>query len=163
MSTTLNSYNVRIANEQDVPQLVEGVHALLIELSGNPNTKIPDDIAKISRQMINGDIPGAIFIAHPQNDINRMSGFLSLTIQTALRTGGPYALIQELWVQPLLRSHRIGKSLLEAAENYCHNKHLGKLEVGLPSEKFQYARRTYDFYHSAGFSHIGPRMRRDIP
>lgn len=73
---------------------------------------------------------------------------------------GPYATIQDLWVECGWRSRGTGAELVEALAGRCRALGVGRIEVGLPRESFAAIGRTEAFYRGAGFEPLGPRMRR---
>ena len=56
---------------------------------------MPDGAETLCERFINGDAAGTILVAAAETD-ELLLGVLTLSIQEALRAGGPYAEIQEL-------------------------------------------------------------------
>ncbi len=152
---------VRPALHDDIPSVLGGIRALLEELRGVPGIQLPEGARQVCERIIDGRSRGIIFTAFPTGQ-ERLVGLLSITIQDAIHFGGPYALIQYLWVHPEYRSHGVGAALMGAVEIYCRDHKLPTLEVCLPSLRFQNLPRTYNFYQENGFVELGPRMRKEV-
>lgn len=151
-------YHTRLARLSDTPQIVNGVCSLRAEIRGVASIEPTPEAEAVCRRIIEGQSPGAIFVAC--SDDQQLIGLVTLSIQEAIRVGGSYGLIQELWVHPEHRSYAIGAGLVEAVESYCRKEGLGNIEVGLPSQHFPQHQRTYRFYQRCGFVEQGPRMRK---
>ncbi len=156
------SYRVRPARSEDVPGVLTGVSALLSELRGVRDVRLPPGAETLCRDVIAGVSRGAVFVAAPAQEEGRVVGLLGLSIQEALHVGGRYALIQELWVHADYRSAGVGAALVEACENYCREGALHMIEVCLPAARFGGFVRTLKFYEACGFVELGPRMRKEV-
>jgi branched-chain amino acid aminotransferase len=162
------SFKVRPAGHDDMPAVLEGVRLLLEELRGTPGTKLPAGAELACRRLIDGKARGGLFVATPAAARNgaagadELLGLLSLSVLEAIHFGGPYALIQDLWVRPDHRSDGVGAALIAAAEGYCREHRLANMEVCLPSHRFPRLPRTHRFYQECGFVELGPRMRKEV-
>jgi GNAT superfamily N-acetyltransferase len=85
------------------------------------------------------------------------SGLLTIIESRSIYAGGNFGIIQEFYVIPELRSHKIGKALLKRALEYGKNVGWKRIEV-TPPEKAEWP-RTYRFYGREGFKEIGPRLK----
>ncbi|MEK6303220.1 MAG: GNAT family N-acetyltransferase [Acidobacteriota bacterium] len=155
-------FRVRAAQGQDVARVIAGIESLLAELRGVSDITLPAGAESVCLRTIGADLPGAIFVAELTSGDDHLIGLVSLTVQEAIHTGGPYALIQDLWVHQRHRSHGVGAALIEAVENYCRKHELTDLEVCLPKYHFAELPRTSAFYRACGFSDVGPRMRKEL-
>lgn len=153
---------VRPALRDDIPHVLGGIRNLLEELRGVPGIQLPEGARQVCERLVDGRSRGAIFVAYPSASEEKLIGLLSLTVQDAIHFGGPYALIQYLWVDSSYRSHGVGAGLMAAVEGYCREHNLPNLEVGLPSLRFGGFPRTYSFYQDNGFVELGPRMRKEV-
>lgn len=153
---------VRPALREDIPGILGGIRTLLEELRGVPGIQLPDGARQVCERIIDGRSRGAIFVAYPSSGEQQIVGLLSITVQDAIHFGGPYALIQYLWVHSEYRSHGVGAGLMAAVEGFCREHRLPNLEVCLPSLRFQNLPRTYNFYQENGFVELGPRMRKEV-
>lgn len=155
-------FRVREARSQDVARVIAGVESLLAELRGMPDTALPSGAEDVCRRTVGGRLPGAIFVAESSSDKDRLAGLVSLTVQESIHAGGPYALIQDLWVHQSDRSNGVGAALIQAVESYCRKHQLTNLEVCLPKYHFSNLPGTSAFYTACGFSEVGPRMRKEV-
>lgn len=155
-------YRVRPALATDIPNILAGIRRLLEELRGVPGIQLPSGAQNVCERIIEGRSRGMIFVAYPASGEDKLVGLLTATVQDAIHFGGPYALIQYLWVHPEYRSHGVGAGLMSAVESYCREHGLPNLEVGLPSLRFGNLPRTYSFYQDNGFVELGPRMRKEV-
>lgn len=73
----------------------------------------------------------------------------------ALRSSGRYAIVQEMYVEPELRSSGIGKRVLEKAIARVREHGCPYVELGTPYE----GKRRIQFYLRSGFVSIGERLR----
>ncbi|HUB37193.1 MAG TPA: GNAT family N-acetyltransferase, partial [Solirubrobacteraceae bacterium] len=73
-----------------------------------------------------------------------------------------YGLIQDLWVDPGWRDRQVGRDLLAALVELAREREIGRLEVGLPPERFAGLKATEGFYLANGFTVLGTRMRRRV-
>lgn len=146
---------VRDASHADVPALVEGVGELLVELGGSAPPA--GQLADAAHALIENPDAGAVLVAESDG---QLVGVLGVSWQSAIRIPGSYGLIQELWVRSGWRGHALGGELLAALYRLAGERGIGRIEVGLPSERFPQLAATESFYASNGFQTIGTRMRR---
>jgi branched-chain amino acid aminotransferase len=150
-----DSWSIREADLDDVPQIAIAVRELLIELGANPT--LPAALEVPARALIEDNSLGLLLIAEEQG---QLVGVLEVSWQVAIRIPGRYGLIQELWVHPEWRGRTIGGDLLAALFKLARRQQVTRLEVGLPSEGFSHLPATEAFYVNCGFKAIGMRMRR---
>jgi branched-chain amino acid aminotransferase len=154
-------FRITTALPEDVPDIVEAVRCLLEELRGTA-TVLPDGASDVCRRIVEKDSAGVVFVARSFEE-GALVGVVTVSVQEAIHHGGPYALIQDLWVRPDRRSDRIGSTLIEAVETYCHGHWLTAVEVCLPKHSFPNLARTHRFYLACGFKEVGPRLRKEVP
>lgn len=150
-----DSWNIREATLEDVPQVAIALRELLIELGANPT--LPAALEVPARALIEDGSLGVLLVAEERGQI---LGVLGVSWQVAIRIPGRYGLIQELWVHPEWRGRTIGGDLLAALFKLARRQQVTRLEVGLPSEGFSHLPATEAFYVNCGFKAIGMRMRR---
>lgn len=142
--------NVRLANRGDRDAAVELVRGLLTELGATP-PPVQDYATTYDRIISHQDVG---FIAVGERD-GRIVSVCTVSYLDALRTLGRYAIIQEMFVEPAMRSTGIGMGVLNfalrhAADNGCHT-----VELGTP----YHGDRQIQFYRRAGFIEVGARLR----
>lgn len=150
-----DSWDIREATHEDVPQVAIAIRELLIELGANPT--LPAALEVPARALIEDSSLGVLLVAE---DRSQIVGVLGVSWQVAIRIPGRYGLIQELWVHPEWRGRTIGGDLLAALFKLARRQQVTRLEVGLPSESFSHLPATEAFYVNCGFKPIGLRMRR---
>ncbi len=183
----LRGWTVRDACREDVPWAVAGVRALLEELGGTPP---PEPAMREAAQALLGrDSPtGALFVAEAAGPAAAESGpaappggallgaesdpattpggaivgVLGASWQVALHAAGPYALIQDLWVDATWRHRAIGWELLQALYDRARTRGIARIEVGLPRESYPGLAATAAFYERNDFEPVGLRMRRSL-
>jgi branched-chain amino acid aminotransferase len=151
---------VRPARNTDEQEVIEAIRSLCAELRGKRDVKLPATAAEVFQRIISNTIPGAVFIAETTDGI--LIGCATVSIQEVIFRGGPYALIQELWVHPSHRSLSVGAALVRSVEEFCRVRSLKRLEVCLPHESFVTFNKTHKFYGRVGFADNGPYMAKMV-
>lgn len=145
----------RVAVPADVPAIVGGVSELLREIGGKPAAT--ELLEAAARELIEDPRAGVVLVAQ---DAGEIVGVLGVSWQRAIRVPGRYGLIQELWVAPSHRRLRLGARLLDDLSALAREQGVGRLEVGLPGERFAQRAATEGFYARNAFEPVGLRMRR---
>lgn len=153
-SGTDQAYLVRSAEIGDFKAIAAAVAALLVELGATPPPA--QAMQDAARELLEYPATGAAFVAE-QDDA--LVGVLTVSWLSAVHIPGRYGLIQDLWVQPSLRSHALGGALLSALFARARELGLARLEVGLPKDSFPDLEMTESFYRANGFTALGSRMR----
>lgn len=152
---------VRFASDRDAEAVMRGVEHLLRELSGDEDRTVPGIAGAFERLTGgSGDEGGIIVASIPGHDA--IIGLLTFSIQVALRLGGDYCLIQELWTTPEKRGKGVGTQLLLFLMRYCLDRGIRRIEVCLPKTSFNNYPQTLSFYEEHGFLTVGPRLIRDL-
>ncbi|HTA96920.1 MAG TPA: GNAT family N-acetyltransferase [Solirubrobacteraceae bacterium] len=152
-----NGWRVRQAAHSDVAAVALAVSELLLELGGKPAPIAALEVPV--RALIDDRGAGLVLVAESEAD-GEIIGVLGVSWQIAIRIPGRYGLIQELWVDPAWRYRTIGGDLVEALCVLASRHGIGRIEVGLPGERFPHHAATESFYANNGFSAIGLRMKR---
>lgn len=150
-----DTLRVRGARAQDVPAVALSVAKLLVELGATPAG--PAAMQDATRALIDDPDAGAVLVAELDGEL---IGLVAASWQTAIHIPGRYALIQDLWVQPIWRSREIGGELVRALCELASERQIAHVEVGLPRESFAGLSATEAFYLRNGFARLGSRMRR---
>jgi N-acetylglutamate synthase-like GNAT family acetyltransferase len=151
------SWKIREATHEDVPAIVTGVRELLVELGGKPLAT--PHLAETAQALIDDGVSGAVLVAENEAEV---VGIVGVSWQIAMRIPGRYGVIQELWVKPSCRYMTIGAGLIAALVELARKRGVERIEVGLPSERFQHLSATEAFYLNNHFTTIGTRMRRNL-
>lgn len=146
---------IRVATHDDVPALVAGVVELLVEIGGKPAPS--EQLEAAAHALIDDPRAGAVLVAEYDGEI---VGVLGVSWQTAIRIPGRYGVIQELWVKRAYRYKEIGADMVSALVELAREQGIGRLEVGLPSERYRNQTATESFYETNHFTGIGLRMKR---
>ncbi|HEX5309692.1 MAG TPA: GNAT family N-acetyltransferase [Solirubrobacteraceae bacterium] len=145
----------RVAVPADVPAIVAGIGELLREIGGKPAA---EELLRVAaRELIEDPQAGVVLVAQDGGEI---VGVLGVSWQRAIRVPGRYGLIQELWVAPSHRRLQLGARLLEDLSALAREQGVGRLEVGLPGDRFAQRAATESFYARNAFEPVGLRMRR---
>jgi GNAT superfamily N-acetyltransferase len=153
--TSVPAWSVRLATPADVEPVVDAVAQLLLELGGTPPDR--DAMHTATRALLDDRDAGVVLVAEGHTGL---VGLLAASLQTAIHIPGRYALIQDLWVHPSLRSNHVGAALIAALVELARQTGIARLEVGLPRDGFAAIDATTAFYARNGFQTHGPRMRR---
>jgi len=151
----MSEWRVRPAGHSDVEAVAVAVRELLLELGGAPPELQAMQAA--TRTLIGSPEAGAVLVAQAGEGV---VGVLGASWQMAIHVPGPYALIQDLWVERAWRGRAVGAGLLEALFELARAEELARVEVGLPRESFARFAATEAFYLGNGFTANGPRLRR---
>lgn len=149
---------VRPAAADDVDAVVAAITALLRELRGDPAYEVPG-MAGTVEGFIAGRFAGGVLVTR---DPSGLRGVLTYSIPVAIRLAGRYCLIQELWVDPAVRSRGVAGHLLSGLADVCRREKLHRIEVCLPGPQFAGYARTVAFYERSGFRMSGPRGMWDL-
>lgn len=149
-------WRVREASAADAAPCAAAVEALLDELGGRKPAPA-ELLAEVEAAL--ADRAGAALLVAEAED-GALVGLLSASWGRAIHVPGPYATIQDLWVDPEWRSRGVGAGLVEGMAGLCRERGVARIEVGLPRETFAAIAATRGFYERNGFAHLGPRMRR---
>ncbi|UGY93859.1 GNAT family N-acetyltransferase [Streptomyces gobiensis] len=153
--------DIRDAQPADRPHILEAVHELLRELTGDQDRQVPGMGTALDKILTPGYPGGGVLVATVPHQPG-IVGLLSWSRITALRTGGDYIAIEELWADPRSRSQRVGSLLIEGLRERARKEGLTRLEVGLPRPAFPGSARTQRFYLGQGFRELGPRMTLEV-
>ncbi|HEX5853066.1 MAG TPA: GNAT family N-acetyltransferase [Solirubrobacteraceae bacterium] len=161
--TPKDGWSVRAATHDDVEAVAGAVRSLLLELDGRRQPGCtPSGAAAMedaTRALIDSPWEGAVLVAQARVAV---VGVLAASWQMAIHVPGPYALIQDLWVDPAWRGQAVGAGLVRALVELARGRRMERVEVGLPRESFSNFAATEAFYLGNGFTPNGPRMRRLI-
>ena len=149
------------ASRSDLPEVLRLVERLLAELADET-----DEFAGLDRARTLSDLERerqangfVALLARDEGGAN--AGVLTLTETFAIYAGGRYGVIDELYVEPALRSAGIGRLLLEEAVAVARERGWRRLDVTAPPGAAW--SRTVAFYEANGFVFTGPKLRRALP
>jgi ribosomal protein S18 acetylase RimI-like enzyme len=150
---------VRRAVDADALAVAHAVRELLVELGGTP-----PDVAMMeaaARTVIaDGDASAVLVAEHA--DGGTLVGVLAASFLTTVHAGGPYGLIQDLWVAAEARSSGLGGRLVSEFCSLAAARGATRIEVGIPRDGFPALVATRRFYERNGFEILGARMRRRV-
>ncbi|MEV6105618.1 GNAT family N-acetyltransferase [Streptomyces sp. NPDC051940] len=153
-------HTVRPAGATDVPFLARGVAELIAEIRGAAAEPADDGALAVAQDLVAGRLDGAALVAWSPD--GRRHGLITANRLRSIRTRGPYALIQELWVAPEGRALGVGAALISALCNWARSAGCAMVEVGLPLPQSPVHANTYHRYTQWGFTANGPRMRKIV-
>lgn len=148
---------VRIAplGPDSAPLVFDTVLALLRELGDEAeDLKSFDAVRVLAAWRERGEgfrVLGAFDTGHA------LVGLLTLSEAFAIYAGGPYGVIDEMYVLPAWRSRGIGRLLVAEAKAIGRQRGWQRLDVTAPeSERWSATRR---FYEREGFTFTGPKLK----
>jgi len=147
------------AGPSDISFLAAAVEQLVDELRGTGQAQIPHALAAAEALSI-GAVEGIALIA--QLETGERIGVATASYQHAIRTGGRYSLIQELWVARSRRGSGVGRALVSELCRRSLAEGCAVVEVCLPGPRSPVFAGTRASYLSWGFVELGPRMRKAL-
>ena len=106
----------------------------------------PEASRRMVRHLLSNPGVGAVFLAR-QTD-GRAVGYMVLTHCYSLEFGGPFVLLDEIFVLPEARGEGLGRRLIDAASDFCRERGIGylRLEVQKKNARAVDVYRTYGFF-----------------
>ena len=141
--------NVRLATNEDREEVLTLVRGLLVELGGNPAPA--QELHSVFNSLVSG---GAGFVVLAEVD-GVPRAVCTASYAKALRTAGRYCILQEMFVEPDLRSLGVGREVIEFALQHAAANGCQVVELGTPRR----GDRQIEFYERSGFENIGARLR----
>ena len=141
---------IRLAMSADQDGAIDLVRKLLIELGGTPAPA--REMAPVFERLVDDGPAGFIVLAE---DDGRFVSVCTVSYVDALRTVGRYAIIQEMYVDPAVRSSGVGMDVLKFALDHAVSRGCAVVELGTPF----HGDRQIQFYQRAGFTNVGARLR----
>lgn len=145
---------IRVATTEDAEALCEAMRAFLAELDGSDTGLDADAEVALATDLLAGD-QHIVLLAEQEMPI----GFITAAETAALHTGGRYAVIDEFYVIPEMRSKGVGKALLDELLVVASDRGWRRMEL-TTTEQSGLAARAHEFYSREGFNRIGPRLKR---
>ena len=84
-------------------------------------------------------------------------GLMTLTECHSIYAGGEYGLLDEMYIRPEFRSHKIGSELIGKIKQIGKERNWKRVDVTTPTEKRW--QRTVDFYEKSGFIFTGSKFK----
>ena len=144
---------VRRAATADSDTVLSLVNELLMELGGQ---SIPSTRAQAAFGRLVADDQEGFILVYEKN--NAIVGVCSVSLVQAIRSSGPYAIIQEMYVVPALRGRGIGATLVAEAVSQAALLGCSIVELGTPMD----GDRQERFYERLGFQRVGSRLRKSL-
>jgi len=127
--------------EDGVPSLVEMMAAFYA------HERFTFDAAaseRMIRDLLKNPGSGAVFIAR---DAHQAVGYAVLTHGYSLEFGGPFVLLDEIFVQPHAQGEGLGRRLIDRAASYCRMNGFGYLRLEVQKKNG----RAIGVYRAYGF------------
>ena len=141
---------IRLATAQDRDAAIELVRRLLIELGGTP---APAEAMAPMFERFADDGPSGFVVLAEEDGL--FVAVCTVSFVDALRSVGRYAIIQEMYVDPSVRSTGVGMDVLHFALDHAVARGCAMVELGTP----YHGERQIQFYQRAGFTNVGARLR----
>ena len=145
--------NARLARSSDAAEVIRLVSGLLLELGGkalDPRSVAPEYDALLARPEL-----GFVVLGESEGAARAVC---TVSWVHALRSAGRYAIVQEMYVEPALRSSGIGRQVLDEATAIARAGGAPFIEFGTPFD----GKRQIEFYRRSGFVSVGERLRRPL-
>ena len=142
--------DIRLATARDRDAAIDLVRRLLIELGGTPAHAAA--MAPVFDRFADDGASGFVALA---DDDGRFLAVCTVSFVDALRSVGRYAIIQEMYVDPSVRSTGVGMEVLRFALEHTVARGCSMVELGTP----YHGDRQIQFYQRAGFTEVGARLR----
>jgi ribosomal protein S18 acetylase RimI-like enzyme len=104
----------------------------------------PEASGRMLRHLLARPEVGAVFLAR---EAGRALGYLVLTRCYSLEFGGPFVLLDEIFVLPEAQGRGLGKRLLDTASAYCRASGFGYLRLEVQKKNL----RALEVYRAYGF------------
>jgi GNAT superfamily N-acetyltransferase len=145
----------RLAEVDDAPTVAALVLELVAEVNAPGTLTVSSQrLTAVAHALLGGSAVWAL-LAEP--DAGKAVGVLTLNECAAIRAGGRFGEISEMYVRPSYRGQGIGGKLVRAAVEFARSRGWTRLEVGAPPVP-AWARSTA-FYRRNGFEESGPRLK----
>jgi para-aminobenzoate synthetase len=154
-SDEIPRWQVRDATAEDRQEVARALGELLGELGGAVPAR--SELESATVDLLASPEHGCLLLAETAD--GALIGVLAASFQHAIHVPGRYCILQDLWSNPSWRSRRVGAQLLTELIDRLRVAGIGRLEVGLPSARFNALASTEAFYIENGFAPLGPRMR----
>ena len=105
----------------------------------------PESSRRMVRHLLANPQVGAVFLARRAD--GRAVGYMVLTHCYSLEFGGPFVLLDEIFVLPEARGAGLGKRLIGAASDFCRERGVGYLRLEVQKKNV----RAVDVYRTHGF------------
>jgi len=104
----------------------------------------PADSARMALYLLDNPLVGAIFLARRDG---KTVGYMVLTRCYSLEFGGPFVLLDEIFVSPDRQGSGLGRQLIGAAADYCRKNGSGYLRLEVQKKNG----RSIGVYRKYGF------------
>ncbi len=141
---------IRLATSGDRDVAIGLARQLLTELGGTP---APAEAMAPVFESFADDGPGGFVVLGEAE--GQPVAVCTVSFVDALRSVGRYAIIQEMYVDPSVRSTGIGMEVLRFALDHAISRGCAMVELGTPF----HGERQIQFYQRAGFTEVGARLR----
>ena len=140
----------RLATSDDREDVIRLVTGLLIELRGTPPT--PEAMSPAFERLVSGGDYGFVALGEVEDEAVAVC---TASFLQSMRTGGRYAVLQEMFVESWARSSGVGRAVLEFALQHSVQRGCRIVELGTPRQ----GERPIAFYERNGFEVVGSRLR----
>lgn len=155
------SHRLRMARTGDEMLLAQAVQSLLTELGGPGPQFTLKGAERAAGGLISNPASGFALIIEDSQAVE-VVGIVTVSAVHAVRAGGYYGVLQELWVAPGYRSADHGARLLHAVEKEASRRGWPMVEVSLPLSGYAELPKLTKFYERAGYGQAGMRWRRRL-
>ncbi len=143
---------IRPATSSDFDAVLTLVNELLVELGGEAIGR-GAALAPFARLAAGQE---GFVLAYEKD--HSLVGVCTVSLVQAIRSAGPYVIIQEMYVIPEMRGEGIGAELVQEAASRARSLGCTMIELGTPLA----GERQERLYARLGFEKVGSRLRRRL-
>ncbi|MEG3638221.1 GNAT family N-acetyltransferase [Magnetococcus sp. PR-3] len=153
--------HIRLANRSDQPTIIDLVAQLLDEIMQRSGGKHFDMDRKQSLSLLEEWLKDGSYSVLIAEQAQEIVGCATMVESRSLYAGGSFLSVPELYVVPALRSHGVGKLLLDAVIAHAQANRWDRIELTTPP--LPMFDKTVAFYKQNGFERAGGyKMKRII-
>ena len=155
--------DLKIREVTDADTIAQQLALLYTELFG-PSAVLSQpefDAALAQWSPGHGKPPCAHWAFQAIEDSGQVAAFFTLAESFAFFAHGRYGIINELWVNPQLRSQGVGEQVIAFCVNFGRAKGWQRIDVSAPADA-QWD-RTFAFYQKRGFTFTGRKLKIRVP
>ena len=148
-----------LSAQRDGAEIARYLRLLYAELFGPAAVLSAHDFEKALAQWAQGARPHWAFLM--QDESARGVAFFTLAESFAFFAHGSYGILNELWVNPEVRSEGVGEEVIGFCVQFARQRGWERIDVSAPPDAAW--DRTFAFYQKRGFTFTGRKLKILIP
>lgn len=148
-----------LSAQRDGEEIARCLRLLYAELFGPAAVLSAQDFAKVLGQWEQGARPHWAF--QVLDESSRVVAFFTLAESFAFFAHGSYGILNELWVNPSVRSEGVGEHVISFCVGFARQRGWERIDVSAPpGAEWD---RTFAFYQKRGFILTGRKLKILVP